>query len=111
MPDVVQQRGRRDGAGIFVGDPSAVGKGSQMVEREPGKVEHAERMLVAGVFRARPDARNEAELLNPFEAQERLRADNRRTRGAEAESGRRGVADRRHCRKANAWDPLRLRLN
>jgi hypothetical protein len=44
---------------------------------QPRKVEHAERMFEAGVFRTWPDPRDEAELLDSFEALKGAGADQR----------------------------------
>ncbi len=75
MPDIVQQRGGADSAGILVGDPVRVGTRAQMLDRLPGKMEDADRMLEAGVPRAGPDAGDESKLLNALQAQKCLRID------------------------------------
>ena len=75
VPDIVQQRGGAEGAGILVGDPVRIGAGAQMLDRLAGQMEDPDRVLEAGVPRSRPDAGDEPELLNTLQPQKCLRVD------------------------------------
>ena len=90
VADVVEQGGGGDRARVLVGDPGAAGDRAQVVDGQPRQVEDAERVLEAGVPGAGPDAGDEAELLDPLQAQEGAACRSAPAPARRAGCGRRG---------------------
>ena len=67
MADIVQQRSRGDRPRAVEWDDRVAIARAQVAERLASQEEHAERMLEAGVPRAGPDARGEAQLLDSLQ--------------------------------------------
>ena len=75
-----------------------VGVASDVVDRQASQVHDAERVLEARMPGAGPDARDEPELLDALESNERGRADQGEIRSAERNAIVQGVADGRFDR-------------
>ena len=81
VADVMEQGGGGDRPGILLDDqPGAPRCAAEVLQRQTGQVEHAERVLEAGVLGTGPDAGDEAELLDPVEPKEGRRGDDRQLR-------------------------------
>src|SRR5439155_19527856 len=95
VADVVQQGRGRDG--VEVGGRRAEGgveRGPQGAQGAAGEGEDAEGMLEAAVLGARPDARDEAELLDAVQAEELGRAEERDLARPQRDAVVEAVADR-----------------
>ena len=95
MTDVVEQR-RGDGhARVLIGEPAPFRRRTQVVDRQPSEVHDAQRVFEPRVPGAGPDSRDESELLNPLEAGEGRRSDQRDLGTGQRDAVVEGVADSR----------------
>ena len=101
VPDVVQQRRGDSHARITIGQPAAIGVAADVVDRQASQMHDAERVLEARVPGARPDSRDEPELLDALEPNERSRADQGEIRSTEGNPVVQGVADGRFDRESS----------